>query len=163
MGPKWRGVYFSNSKEGYAIPLNEYNTVFQREVYAIYFAANKLLNENVSNSRICFRSDSTAAIQATGSRDVSRIIRALNKLGARNICIKIFWVKAHFENEDNKAADDWAKKVTSSEKEKKRCKIPYEKVKTLIKKHVWKALNQNGNQSLGSETRSPGCQKAKNR
>ena len=92
--------------------LGRITTVFQAEIPAIHLATNELLDRGISNQKICFFSDSQAAIKALAclsrlQNSVLLCTEALNQLDTRSI--PTYWVPGHRDFVGNEMADAAAK------------------------------------------------------
>ena len=69
-GERWAsaGLYDSAGKRGLTIPLGQYPTVFQAEVFAILHYAKTLVSEKTSDRCISICSDSQAAVRTVGNQ-----------------------------------------------------------------------------------------------
>lgn len=107
------GVFSESLDIELSIPMGEYATVFQAEVYAILVATNKLLGLGLENKQIRFFSDSQAALKALNSflftsGLVYDCLRALHELCEQNN-VRLEWVRGHSGVEGNERADKLAK------------------------------------------------------
>ncbi|GBM32696.1 hypothetical protein AVEN_223475-1 [Araneus ventricosus] len=95
----------------FCFKLESFNTVFQVELFAIYFAACWSL-ENGHKINIC--TDSLSSIQIlrspnTKSNFVTKIKEKLSKAGG---LVGLYWVKTHAGNPSNETADNFARLST---------------------------------------------------
>ena len=109
------GIYIIDNKIKTTIsePMNDYNTVFQAEVTAIYKAANILNERNTINKKITIYTDSTSAIkvfnkQIINNYTVKQCTDELNKLSSKNE-VSVEWIPGHSNYDGNEIADKLAK------------------------------------------------------
>ena len=117
------GVFSDNLNLKTSYKLQDHASVFQAEVQAIYMGAEYCLNMNVKGRKICFLSDSRAALMALNSCVVKSFtvlegISSLTALGQDNE-ITLKWIPGHSGIEGNEIADQLAKEAT--------CKDNYDK------------------------------------
>jgi len=103
-----------NLRDELSYHLGDHATVFQAEVYAIFKAAEWLLEVGVKYERIYFFVDCQAAIQAINkpfvvSATVRRALLACSEVAKHNTLV-FHWIKAHVGIQGNEHADSLAKR-----------------------------------------------------
>lgn len=108
------GVFISQEgADNLSVPLGEYATVFQAEVYAILSCINSETVRNFEGREIRICSDSQAALKAlaapkVSSRLVAECRRAMDSLTADKV-VTLVWVPGHSGIEGNEQADKLAR------------------------------------------------------
>lgn len=103
----------------FGIKLNDYNSVFQCEIYAINLASDALLRLEPEQEEVTFYVDSQAALlslisETTGSKMVKMAFESLQQLAA-HMRVKLVWCKAHIGTYGNEIVDKLAKEATLGE------------------------------------------------
>ena len=131
--------------------LQNYNTVFQSEVFAIHKCCEVLLEMDMNDVTIF--SDSQAALKAlvsleVKSKAVKNCIDILNRVG--DFCsVQLKWVKAHVGHTGNELADQLAKSGTTNVQNRVEAPPPKSWAKGKITTAAYKAWNLRWANTLG--------------
>ena len=136
-----RGDYVIGSENA---QLNNKNSVFQAEIYAIDKSCHLLREMEVKDVTIF--SDSMSGLQAldgtmTKSKTIKNCIDSLNELG-KSCKIELAWVKGHEGHTGNETADSLAKIGTTNETNKVELPPPKSIAKAKITNAMYKEWNQ---------------------
>ncbi|XP_049316976.1 uncharacterized protein LOC125779747 [Bactrocera dorsalis] len=101
-----------------SIPMGEFPSIFQAEVFAISQCIDINLHRNYRNERIAILSDSQAALKAISSYEIkSRLVQEcrerLNSLAEKNQ-VHLIWVPGHKGIAGNELADELARTAAST-------------------------------------------------
>ena len=141
------GVFSQELEVNLSIPLDEYTTIFQAEIYGIFSGASTIFERQIKDKHIRIVTDSKAALHSLDknvsfSKSVERCMLALEAISEYNH-VNLTWTKAHAENLGNDKADELARQAagTPSEVPKPRLEIAYPTVKKLtrditLEKHI---------------------------
>ena len=132
--PKENSGYSEHGK------LNNTNSVFQAETYAINRLALHLLDKNIQHKNIIIYSDSQAAIKALDKTIIKHITvktchENLTKLANKDNKITVSWIPGHRGHEGNELADTLAKMGTKSSNHFHHIKTPSQTIKLHIFRH----------------------------
>ena len=123
--------------------LNNSNSVFQAETFAINRLALNLLDKDTQNKNIIIYSDSQAAIKALDKTIIKHITvktchENLTQLANKGNKVVLSWIPGHRGHEGNELADTLAKMGTKSPKLFHHIKTPAQTIKLLILRHFKK-------------------------
>jgi ribonuclease HI len=113
------GIFSNDLELTLLYKLQDHANVFQAEVYAIGEGVNHCINSNIKGRRICFLTDSRAALLALNncmirSNTVLECVSSLNLLGQDND-VAVRWIPGHSGIEGNENADRLAKEAVCKE------------------------------------------------
>jgi ribonuclease HI len=150
------GVYGSKENHRLSIKLEDHNTVFQAEVFAIQKCAKYIQSREIKEKQIVIHSDSKSALMAINSNIitstlVSQTVKELQKLSLTNEVV-LKWIPAHTGYMGNEIADQCAK--AGSEKPTKRLRngttvpstsigTPKSNIRSLLKKELYNKSENN--------------------
>ena len=126
------GLCGPGKKDEQCIRLQDYNTVFQAELFAIKRCAELLMVKELSNKTIRICSDSQAALKALdGPLIESRLVidtrDVLNHV-ARDNKVTLTWIPGHSGWHGNERADKLAKKATTRELFNHYIRLPHKEI-----------------------------------
>jgi ribonuclease HI len=144
------GIYSKKDDTKVSISMEDFNSVFQAEVFAIQKCTSILLQKNTTNKKVIIHSDSQAALKAIRSnvitsKVVKETVNGLKNLSANNK-VNLRWIPAHSGYEGNEIADECAKKGTLTRMKRSRnIKVgaPLSRIKECLKKDMYKRASDN--------------------
>ncbi|CAH1974332.1 unnamed protein product [Acanthoscelides obtectus] len=112
------GAGVSGPRTRLSLPLGEYTTIFQAEIFAILACVSHILEEGGPRRRITILSDSQAAMKALSACKITSSLvlqcrEALDCLAARHP-VSLIWVPGHAGIRGNETADTLAKTGSAS-------------------------------------------------